>query len=148
MLGLTEFELGNDDLALKHIDKGETLGLDPDVELRRVLLYDQGVLLQRKEKFHAAREILEQLCLQGVQGKNISNALGLTLLRQASKTAPEAGSPDADVVGRIREAECMAGEKKFDEAHKEFDAAVAQYPTSVALAELAVLRCDATMYHK
>ena len=128
MLGLTEFELGDDDLALKHINKGEALGLDPDVELRHVALYDQGVLLQRKEKFHAAREILEQLCLQGVHGKNISNALGLTLLRQASTTAPDAGSTDADVVGRIGEAECLAGEKKFDEARQEFDAAVSQYP--------------------
>jgi len=128
MLGLTEFELGDDDWALKHIDKGERLGLDPDDELRRVALYDQGVLLQRKEKFHAAREILEQLCLQGVHGKNISNALGLTLLRQASKADPEAGSTDADVVERIGDAECLAGEKKFDEARKEFGAAVAQYP--------------------
>ena len=128
MLGLSEFELGHDVLSLKEIEKGESLGLDADEELRHVALYHQGVLLQRKEKFQAAREILEQLCVQGVHSDEITTALGMTLLRHASKNVAQAGSADADVATRVGRAECLAAEKKFDEARNSFAAAVTQYP--------------------
>jgi len=127
MLGLCEFELGYNDAALKHIERGENLGLDQDPDLRHVALYHQGVLLQRKEKFQAAREILEQLCLQGAEGDDISIALGMTMLRQASKTPPAAGSTDAGVVTKIGQAECLTAQKKFDEARSRFDAVLAGY---------------------
>jgi len=128
MLGLSEFELGHDDVALKHIEKGESLGLDKDPDLRRVVLYHHGVLLQRVGKFQAARETLEQLCLQGVQSDEIATALGLTLLRQRSKSPTAPGSEDAEVVTRVGRAGCLAGAKKFDDGRKELSAIVGQHP--------------------
>jgi len=128
MLGLSEFELGRDDVALKHLEKGESLGLDKDPELRRVVLYHHGVLLQRAGKFQAAREILEQLCLQGVQSDGIATALGMTLLRQRSKSLAAPGSEDAEVVAHVGGAGCLGGQKKFDEGREEMAAIVAQHP--------------------
>jgi len=130
MLGLSEFELGHDDVALKNLEKGEAFGLDKNPELRRVVLYHQGVLLQRQGKFQAAREILEQMCLQGLQSDEVASALGMTLLRQRNKSPAAPGSADADaeVVTRVGRAGCLAGQKKFDEGRKDFGAVVAQYP--------------------
>lgn len=128
MLGLSEFEIGHDELALPHIQKGKNLGLNTDVELRHVALYHEGVLLQRKGKFEAAQETLQQLCLQGVQNDHLATALGMTLLRLTTKEPPAQGSADADIVARIGRAECLAGQKKYDEAKPGFEAVVSENP--------------------
>lgn len=127
MLGLSEFELGRDDSALTHIEKGTSLGLDTNPELRHVALYHEGVLLQRQGKFQEAQEMLEQLCVQGVQSDEVASALGMAVLRQRSKSPPQQ-SPDAGIVARVGRAECLAGRKKFDEARSGLGALVGQYP--------------------
>jgi tetratricopeptide (TPR) repeat protein len=128
MLGLCEFELGQDDLALKHIQASIDLGMAEDQQLRHVVLYHEGVLLQRKGSFESAQETLEQLCLQGVQSNEIANTLGMVLLRSPEKTAPAAGSPDAAVVGLAGRAECLAGQHKYDEARAIFAPLVERHP--------------------
>jgi len=127
MLGLSEFELGHDDPALKDIEKGTSLGLDTDPELRHVALYHEGVLLQRQGKFQAAQEIMEQLCLQGVQSDEVAAGLGMTLLRKRGKSPPPQGSTDAEIVSRLGGAACLVGQKKFDEAREDMDAVVRQH---------------------
>ena len=127
MLGLCEFELGRDTLALLHILKGISIGLQTDDALRNVVLYHQGILLQRKGSFQAAQETLEQLCLRGSQGDEVANVLGMTMLRLTSRNPPPPGSRDADVVLRVGQAECLAGQKKFDEARPVFDALVKEH---------------------
>jgi tetratricopeptide (TPR) repeat protein len=129
MLGLSEFELGQDDLALQHIQKGANLGLDKDPELRHVALYHQGVLQQRKGQFQSAQETLEQLCLQGVESDEVAVALGMTLLRDASKTPPPRGRADAEIVRRVGGAGCLAGQRRFDEGRAAFTTLVSQHPT-------------------
>lgn len=128
MLGLSEFELGHDDLALKDINKGAALGLDTNPELRHVALYHQGVLLQRQGRFQAARETLEQLCLQGVHSDEVATTLGLILLRNRARTPPSPGSTDAEIVGRAGHAGCLSGQKKFDEARTTLGALAGRYP--------------------
>ncbi len=128
MLGLSEFELGRDELALQHLQKGSDIGLDKDVGLRHAVLYHEGVLLQRKGKFEAAQQMLEQLCLQGVQNDEIANALGMTLLRSDAKRPPAQGTADAAVVVSIGRAECLAGQKKYDEARPGFEQVVQENP--------------------
>ncbi len=128
MLGLSEFELGRDELSLQHIQQGLDFGLDKDVGLRHAVLYHEGVLLQRKGKFEAAQETLEQLCLQGVQNDEIANALGMTLLRSAAKSPPVHGSTEANIVVTIGRAECLAGQKKYDEARPGFEEVVKENP--------------------
>jgi len=128
MLGLCEFELGRNALALQHIQKGKNLGLQKNAALWNVVLYHEGVLLQRKGSFQAAQETLEELCLRGGQDDQVANVLGMTLLRLTAKNPPALGSSDADVVARIGRAECLAGQKKYDEARPGFEEAVKDHP--------------------
>ncbi|MBI3475721.1 MAG: tetratricopeptide repeat protein [Acidobacteria bacterium] len=129
MLGLCEFELGREELSLQHIEKGKHIGIHKDEALGRVLLYHEGVLLQRKGSFQAAQETLEELCLRGGNGDEVANALGMTLLRMTGKAAPAQGSTDANVVLRVGRAECLAGQKKYDEARPAFEEVVKDNPT-------------------
>lgn len=129
MLGLSEFELGRDELSLQHLQKGSDIGLDKDVGLRHAVLYHQGVLLQRQGKFESAQETLEQLCLQGVQNDETAAVLGMTVLRSTAKSPPVQGSADANVVLSLGRAECLAGQKKYDEARPGFEQVVKQNPS-------------------
>jgi len=129
MLGLSEFELGRDSLALKHIEKGKELGLQKNPDLWHVVLYHEGVLLQRKGSFQAAQDTLEELCLEAGLTDKAAIALGLTMLRSAAKDSAPAGSLAADVVLGVGRAECLAGEKKYDEAKPGFEELVRRNPT-------------------
>src|ERR1019366_5935404 len=51
MLGLCEFELGQPERALKDIEASKTLGVLEDKQLRDVVMYHDGVLLQRAGQF-------------------------------------------------------------------------------------------------
>jgi tetratricopeptide (TPR) repeat protein len=127
MLGLSEFEMGRDDLALKHIQRGAALGLDKNPELHHVALYHEGVLLQRQGKFEGSKDVLQQLCREGVRSDEAAVALGMTLLRQRSGTPPVAGSAEASIVSRVGQAGCLSGQSKFDEARNQFGELVSQH---------------------
>jgi tetratricopeptide (TPR) repeat protein len=114
MLGLSEFELGRPQLALQHIEKGKNLGLQKNPDLWHVVLYHEGILLQRKGSFQAAQDTLEELCLEVGPNENAATVLGLTMLRLRSDTPP--GPPDGGIVAQVGRAECLAGQKKYDEA--------------------------------
>ena len=133
MLGLSEFELGHDALALKHLQKGMALGLDKDPDLRRVALLDEGILLQRAGRFQSARDVLGQMCLQGMQNKDVEYVLGMTSLRQANKTVPPAGSEDEQVTSGVGHAACLASQKKFEDARLFFNELVNRYPKYPAI---------------
>ena len=128
MLGLCEFELSHDQAALRDIQKGVDLGLQTKPELRNVVLYHEGLLLQRQGRFQAAQDTLEQLCLQAGPSDTAANVLGMALLRSAAKEPPTAGSAAADIVLRVGRAACLAGEKKYDEARPGFEAVVNENP--------------------
>jgi tetratricopeptide (TPR) repeat protein len=129
MLGLSEFELGRDKQALQHIRTGKELGIAKDPQLRNVVLYHDAVLLQRAGKFEAAKQTLQQMCLDGTENDQIATILGMVLLRTPDKTVPPPGSPDADVVSRIGHAECLAGKKNYEQAREIFKTLEQQYPT-------------------
>ena len=128
MLGLCEFELGHDQASLRDIQKGIDLGLQTNPDLQHVVLYHEGLLLQRQGRFQAAQETLEQLCLQAGPSDTAANVLGMTLLRSAAKEPPPVGSADASIVLRVGRAACLAGEKKYDEARPGFESVVAENP--------------------
>jgi tetratricopeptide (TPR) repeat protein len=125
MLGLCEFELGHEELALRHIEKGKDLGLQKNPELQKVVLYHEGLLLQRKGSFQAAQDTLEELCLQTGPNDQAANVLGMTMLRLRSRSLPQ---PDSPVIQRVGRAECLAGEKKYDEANRVFQEIAREKP--------------------
>jgi len=129
MLGLCEFELGRDGPSLQHLHKSTDLGLNNDEAFWKVVLYHEGVLLQRKGSFQTAQDTLEKLCSLGSHGDEVASVLGMTMLRLISKYPPTPGSADADVVIRVGRAECLAGQKKYEEARAAFKSVVKDNPT-------------------
>jgi tetratricopeptide (TPR) repeat protein len=127
MLGLSEFELGKDEAALEHLKQAEQLGLSKDDNLIHVALYHEAVLLQRAGKFQSARERLEQLCLQGVGSSELERTLGLVLLRRPGRGDFETEA-DPQVVARVGNAGCLAGQKKYDESKAVLSAVVREHP--------------------
>ena len=128
MLGLCQFELGQDDAALKHIEAAERLGVAKNTQLFQVMLYHEGVLLLRKARYENAQEVLQQLCRSGVENADVARVLGLAVFRLSPKAAPPENSPGATVIQRTGHAECLVGRKKFEEARAEYKALIAEYP--------------------
>jgi len=128
MLGLCEFELGDDDAALKHIEDGKQLGLNPDPQFQEVMLYHEGVLLSRKGRFNAAGEVFSQLSKSGVQSEELILALGMTALQIRPKDLPVEGAPGREVVRLAGQAEALVATGKFDEARQAYSRLVSDYP--------------------
>jgi tetratricopeptide (TPR) repeat protein len=128
MLGLSEFELGQDVPALKHIEEAESLGIAANPQLRLVLLYHDGILLLRIGKYRAAETPLNALCLDSVPNDDVLKGLGMAVFRLSPKLAPPEGTPGAQIVLRVGHAACLSAQKKYDEARKEYAAVVAEYP--------------------
>lgn len=128
MLGLCEFELGLDENALKHVEEGKKLGIAKGPQLQDVVIYHEGVLLQRQGKFEAAQEALGQLCLKGQQEAKVTETLGLVALRIRGKHSLAEGSPDSEIIQWTGHAACLMAQKKFDESRQEYSAITKKYP--------------------
>jgi tetratricopeptide (TPR) repeat protein len=128
MLGLCEFQLGQDASALRDIEAGKKLGIADDSQLWQVMVYHEGVLLRRAAKFEAAQQQLVRLCSHGVENSDVIRALGLTVLRVPGKDELPNNSPGAGVVSAVGHAECRVAQKKFDQARREYSEVVKTYP--------------------
>lgn len=128
MLGLCDFDLGHQQAALRHIQKGKALGLQKNPDLWHVVLYHEGTLLQRGGKFQAAQDTLEELCLQAGPSDKAATVLGMAMLRMNQKDPPEGQTADADVILRVGRAECLAGQKRYDDARPLYEAVLKDHP--------------------
>ncbi len=128
MLGLSEFELGQDPSALKHIEEAKSLGVATNPQLRLVMLYHDGILLLRAGKSRAAETSFGALCLDTIPNEDVLKGLGMAVLRLSPKLAPPEGTPGAQIVLRVGHAACLSAQKKYDEARKEYAALVSEYP--------------------
>ncbi|HJQ35092.1 MAG TPA: tetratricopeptide repeat protein [Pyrinomonadaceae bacterium] len=128
MLGLCEFKLGRHADALEHIQRGRRLGAADEPQLRGVLLYHEGLLLIGKGDFEHAQETLGLLSREGVESPELTDALGLSVLRMnfSELLAGDAGL--RELVGRAGRAEDLAAQKRFDEARAEYERLAADYP--------------------
>ena len=128
MLGLCQFQLKQDALALKHIQAASEIGIINDPQLIKVMLYHKGLLLLRAWQFESALETLGRLAKQGSTAEEFYQALGMTMLRMKPSDAPPAGSTEAQVVSAIGQAQALAAEKRYDEARQQYQQLVAQSP--------------------
>jgi tetratricopeptide (TPR) repeat protein len=129
MLGLCEFELGQDPAALKHIEQAKTLDISSNPQLRLVLLYHDGILLLRAGRFQSAQTVFGGLCQDAVPNDEIVKSLGWAVFRISPKAAPPEGTPGAAVIQRAGHAACIAAQKKYDQARKEYAELIAEYPS-------------------
>lgn len=128
MLGLCEFELGQQNRALKDIEASKTLGVLEDNQLRQVVIYHEGLLLQRTGQFEAAKAALASLCLQGVRSSELAEVFGMVALRMRNSAPPDADSEAGQVVQHVGRAACLTGAKDYEEARSEFDQVIARTP--------------------
>jgi tetratricopeptide (TPR) repeat protein len=128
MLGLSEFELGQDAAALRDIEKAKRLELSSNPQLRLVVLYHDGILLLRAGRYQAAQTPLGALCRETVPNDTVVQALGLAVFRLSLKDAPPVGTPGAEIVQRVGHAACISVQKKYDQARKEYTDLLAEYP--------------------
>jgi tetratricopeptide (TPR) repeat protein len=128
MLGLSQFELGQEDAALLSLQEGRRLGIPSDPQFREVMLYHEGILLQRKGRFEAAQEILGQLCRQAPYPAEVNLAMGAVALRSRERQLPSEGALGYQVMQESGEATCLGAQRKYDEARRQFDALLAAHP--------------------
>jgi len=91
-------------------------------------LSEAGLLLLRAGSFKAAQISLTSLCRTGMQGAEILENIGLAYLRISPKDAPAGGTTGAEIAQRVGHAACLAAQKRFEEARKEYYALEEQYP--------------------
>jgi tetratricopeptide (TPR) repeat protein len=124
MLGLCQFELGQDEPALRNIQAARQLGIRKNDELHRVVLYHEGLLFLRKHKFSSAQQALTLLASEGVQEKNAALALGMSVLLVHPSKLPPEGSLGSEVVLHVGQAEVLGAAKQIDEAKKLYNSAI------------------------
>jgi tetratricopeptide (TPR) repeat protein len=128
MMGLSEFELGQDADALRDIEASKDLGIIEDPQLRQVVLYHEGILLQRTGRFEGAQKTLSSLCLSGVKSDELTGTFGLVVLRMTDSKLPDAGTEAAEVVERLGQGACLAGQKNYDAARQVYAGIVESHP--------------------
>ncbi len=127
-LGLCEFELGEDRAALRDIEATKDLGADVDPQFREVVLYHEGILLQRAGRFIAAEKPFASLCLGNAANGEIVGAFGMSVLRMSNRQFPPPGSEAATVVQQAGRAACLAAQKDFDSARRQFTIVTDTFP--------------------
>jgi tetratricopeptide (TPR) repeat protein len=128
MLGLCQFELGQDEAALKNLLAGQKLGVQKDQQLRGVALYHLGVLELRARKFGDARVTLGQLVKQGVKTKEVRTALGMAVLMVRPAEATDEGIAWTQAVESVGEAETLLELKDFERAKQTYADLTAGFP--------------------
>jgi predicted Zn-dependent protease len=128
MLGLCEFELGQPERALKDIEASKTLGVLEDKQLRDVVTYHDGVLLQRAGQFEAAKAALSSLCLSGMRSSELAGTFGMVALRMRDVVPPDPATEAGEVVQHVGRGACLSGAKEYEAAKTEFDQVIARDP--------------------
>jgi len=128
MLGLCQFELGQDGPALKNLLAAESLGIVKEEQLRKVTLYHLAVLQLRAGKFGAARESLGQLVRDRTITKEISAGMGMAALLIRPKDAPQEGTPGAKIIEEVGQSEVLLFTNQFDPARQKYTQLVADFP--------------------
>ncbi len=128
MLGLCEFEMGQQERALKDIKESKSLGVLEDKQLRDVVMYHEGVLLQRAGQFEAAKAALSALCLNGVRSKELAGTFGMVALRMRDISPPDPSTEAGEIVQLAGRGACLSGAKDYDAAKTEFEQVIARAP--------------------
>jgi tetratricopeptide (TPR) repeat protein len=128
LLGMCEFQLSDDKAALRDIEASKQLGTNDDPQLRNVVFYHEGVLLQRAGRFVAAELPFASLCQGGVKGIDVVRGFGMTALRMSDRQFPPPGSESAIVAEQVGRAACAAADKDFDAARRQLTSVTAAYP--------------------
>src|SRR5215213_5306784 len=128
MLALCEFQLGQYDESLTHLQQGRQLGINDNVELTRVMRYHEGVLMILKGDFERGQQTLGTLSYEGLKGEDLIISLGLAALRIGMTPKEiDINYRDRELVRRAGLAEHFAAQKNMSDAQREYDMLARDY---------------------
>ncbi len=127
VMGLSEFEIGDFDNALIHLQRGQDLGLKGSAEAIQVARYRLASLLNRTGQFDRALEILAHEDTSGIVGERIKICRGMSLLRIPSlpEQAEATGKPLLTAAGQIA---ALLQDSKYDDAFAKFQTLLKDHP--------------------
>ena len=127
MLGLCQFELGKDDLALKNLLAAERLRVVNNEDLRKVAVYHLGLLQLRKKLYGSALKTFQNLA-QNVQTNQVALGLAMSLLMIEPSAAPGENTVGHAVLLGIGQAEILSSQRQPQEAREKYLSLLRQYP--------------------
>lgn len=125
MLGLCQFQTREYERSIASLERGLSLGLDGNKELRSVVLYHSALLYVRYEQFEMAYEALRQL--ETYDNQKIIEAFGLVMLRMPVLPNEIPGDKREQVLLAGRAGASMAA-RHLDASRTYFGELVARYP--------------------
>jgi len=127
LLGLCEFGRAQYDAALRELFRAQDLGFAGDDQIRGVTLYHTALALILKQNFERAMEQLALVVAAGPPPAPVRTAAGLATLRRPMlpDRVPEADRP---FVTRVGDAMIAELERRPDDAARQFEAILAEYP--------------------
>jgi predicted Zn-dependent protease len=133
MLALCEYQLSDDDSALRNIRAAKQLGISKDERLVRVLQYHEAMLLLRAGRYEDGIEVLQPLVADGVDSQDLDTSLGLGVLLIRPNDAPPEGSPGHEILMRAGRAERYRLAKQFEDARRSYGALIGEFPSFPSL---------------
>jgi predicted Zn-dependent protease len=125
-LGLSEFETGDPD-AFTHLQKAAQLGFAENPEIKKIVLYHLGLLLNMRGDFERATDVLADAAGKGAVPEQIKIALGLALLRVPLLPSQVDPSNDA-LIHAAGETAAMLLNHQLDAAFRNFARTLRDYP--------------------
>ncbi len=126
-LGLCEFETAAYPSAREHLEHALSLGMPPQEDLSRTVLYHHALLLVRESKFEPALVPLRALLSSRAPTPEVLDACGLVLLRRP-KLPTEIPAGDRSLLREAGQAYCAQLDRHTDEAVRLFAALVERHP--------------------
>ncbi len=126
-LGLCEFRLAAYASARAHLEHAVSLGMPPQEDLSRTVLYHHALLLVRESKFEPALVPLRALLASWAPTPEVLDACGLVLLRRP-KLPADVPASDRTLVREAGQAYCAQLDRHTDEAVRLFAALVGKRP--------------------
>jgi predicted Zn-dependent protease len=126
-LGLCEFRLAAYAKAREHLEHALSLGMPPEGDLTRTILYHHALLLVRESKFEPALVPLRALLSSRAPTPEVRDVCGLVLLRRPNLPA-EVPAADRTLLREAGQAYCAQLDRHTDAAVRLFAALVEKRP--------------------
>jgi predicted Zn-dependent protease len=125
--GLCEFRLEAYPAAREHVEQALSLGMPPQEDLSRAVLYHHALLLVRESKFEPALVPLRALLSSRAATPEVQDACGLVLLRRP-RLPTEVPAADRELLREAGRAYCAHLDRHTEEAVRLFAALVESHP--------------------
>lgn len=125
VLGLDEYELGDSDSALLHLERGSALGLRGSAGQLERARSVTGLLLLRAGRFETANSILVEARKEDASSEDLRIELGLALLRQGDLPKDEA---QRALAGQLGDIGILLASSRYDEAFARLKPVIREHP--------------------